>query len=206
MFWSNSCAILSNLNLKLEALDILYQNSLTFNKIYLQDELEKRSAAFYKELSERNSQFKEDELLIMVNDYEMASRDSLAILSNFIVVASYSYFEQGLKDVMTCSCIFKKSEIENCGKKDSILNLFNNERFIKGINERHDFIKIKELRTLNNDIKHNGIVDIELHDSNPKWILKEKIKNTYEDFLRLKDGACDLLSEIISKTLANMTN
>ncbi len=206
MFWSNACATLSNVNLKLDALDILYQNSLTFHDIYFKGELKKRSIAFKKELSQRNSQFKEDELLIMESDYEMATSDSLTILSNFIIVASYSYFEKALKDVMQSSGQFKESEIKNCGKKDGFLKVYKHEKYIKDIEERPDYIKINELRILNNEIKHNGIVGIELHNSNPKWILKEHINNTYEDFLRLKDGVCDLLSEIISKTLSNIEN
>jgi len=204
-FWSNSHAELSNVNSKLDALDILYQNCMTFNDMYFKAELKKRSITFNKVLSERNSKFKDDDLLIMESDYEMATNESLTILSNFIVVASYSYYEQGLKNIMRFSGLFNKSKIEDCYRNEVFLSIFNKEEYIKNIVDRSDYKKVNELRFLNNAIKHNGIVDKKLHSTNPKWITKESIKNTYDDFSRLKDGICELLSEIISKTHSNIT-
>jgi hypothetical protein len=205
LFWSYSCSTLTNLDLNINALDILYQNTLSFQNTYFKNELKKRAFIFRRELLERNSKFKQDELRHMKGDYEQATNESLTILSNFIIVATYSFYEQGLKTIMRNSKIFNETQIKNCFKNENILTLFNKKEFIENMKDNDDYKKVNEIRCLNNVIKHNGIVDDYLHEANPKWTKNEIVKNTYEDFLRLKDGVSDFLSELISKIRDNIT-
>jgi hypothetical protein len=200
LFWSHS-STLTNVNLSINALDVLYENHLAFDS---KKELKKRASNFRKELIKRNSKFKQDELRHMKGDYEIATTESLIILSNFIIVATYSFYEQGLKTIMLNSKIFNETQIKNCFKNENILTLFNKKEFIENMKDNDDYKKVNEIRCLNNAIKHSGVVSDELHEANPKWVIGKKIKNTYEDFYRLKEGIEDLLTELFSKIHDNI--
>lgn len=199
IFWSISCGTITNVDLRINALHVLYQNNLAFNSRYFKNELKKRANDFRKESINRNSQFKQDELKYMKDDFENATNESLQILSNFIIVAAYSFYEMGLKRIMCHSKFFTKPEIKSCFKNENILELFKNKGIINNMKDIDNYKKINELRCLNNAIKHNGIVDKWLNEANNRWIEGTEIENTHNDFLRLKNGISEFLIEIMTK-------
>lgn len=203
LFRTHSYSTITNVDFNINALDVLYKNAECFRLKYFKKELNNRVTTFKKKLYKRINEFERDELKHIKDDFEMGTNESLIILSNFIIVATYSYYEKGLKKIMQHSNtkeskMFEDDEIENCYNFKNFKKLFKDKGIIENIKKLDDYVKVNELKCLNNVIKHKGIVDPKLKNANPKWKMNSNINNTYEDFLRLKDSVSDFLTEIIS--------
>ena len=88
--------------------------------------------------------------------------------------------------------------MRSCYQKRNSKKLLKDKFDIK-YSDLQDYSKIEELRCLNNDIKHNGVVGTELVTANNKWKSGIPISDTHPDFERLKDGPRNLLIDLKNK-------
>ncbi len=187
-------------NIQINALNVLYQNNKTFNAEYLKGETDKKVEEINKIGVSNIPEEELHELLQIINDYYGLSHETENILSNYMIVASFSFYEKKLKEILELSGKFTKSELKNCFKKDQIIKLLK-QKFSIDYSALADYDKIEELRCLNNVIKHSdsGLVDANLSLANPKWVIDERIENTYDDFIRLMSAPRNLLYDLSNK-------
>ena len=134
-------------------------------------------------------------LLKTISKMKLTTKD---ILSNYMLVASFSFYEKAIKKLLSLTGKLTDTELSSCYKKKEAKQ-FLKSKFKIDYKLLTDFTKIEELRCLNNDIKHNGLAGIELITANPKWTLNQPITNTYDDFKRLMDGPRNLLRDLANK-------
>jgi hypothetical protein len=115
-----------------------------------------------------------------------------------MLVASFSFYEKAFKKLLDLTGNLTAAQLSNCYKKKEAKSLLKSKFNIE-YELLTDYKKIEELRCLNNDIKHNGLVGSELAAANTKWTLGQPIANTYDDFKRLIDGPKNLLRDLASK-------
>jgi hypothetical protein len=184
--------------IKISTLDVLYQNNDTFVLNHLQSETQKE----VDKLNQRGVEnIPEEELLELtrsISDYYGLSHETKEVLSHYMIVATFSFYEKGLKKLLSLTKQLTPQELRNCYRKDQLTQLLTN-KFSITYSTLSDYAKIEELRCLNNDIKHNGVVGNELVSSNGKWILDQDIENTHSDFERLKEGPRNLLADLAAK-------
>jgi hypothetical protein len=184
--------------IKISTLDVLYQNNDTFVLNHLQTETQKE----VDKLNQRGVEnIPEEELLELtrsISDYYGLSHETKEVLSHYMIVATFSFYEKGLKKLLSLTNQVTPQELRNCYRKDQLTQLLTN-KFSITYSALTDYAKIEELRCLNNDIKHNGVVGNELVSANSKWTLDQDIENTHSDFERLKDGPRNLLADLAAK-------
>jgi len=197
-FYIYSLTIAEQANIQINSLDVLYINNNSFIENYLKGETDKQ----VEKINELDiSKIPEDELrqLLQSNsDYYGLSHETKEILSNYMLVASFSFYEKAFKKLLDLTGKLTSKQISNCYKKTKAKNILKN-KFNIDYDLLNDYKKIEELRCLNNDIKHNGMVGNELVAANAKWILGQTITNTHNDFKRLMDGPRNLLQDLACK-------
>lgn len=198
MFKIYSLTVADQANIQINSLDVLYLNNNSFIENFLKDETDKQLA----EINKLDiSKIPEDELkplLQSISDYYGLSHETKDILSNYMLVASFSFYEKAFKKLLDLTGKLTAAQLSNCYKKKDAKNLLKS-KFNIDYELLTDYQKIEELRCLNNDIKHNGLVGNELAAANTKWTLGQPIANTYDDFKRLMDGPKNLLRDLASK-------
>ena len=193
-----SLIITDQTNIKINSLDVLYQNNNSFIENYLKLETEKQVEKINKLDILNIPEAELSELLQSVGDYYGHSHETKDILSNYILVASFSFYEKAFKKILGLTGRLTNAELSSCYKKKEAKSLLKS-KFNIDYELLIDYSKIEELRCLNNDIKHNGIVCHELVAANSKWTLDQSISNTYDDFRRLMDGPGNLLGDVINE-------
>lgn len=184
------------LSLKISTLDILYRNNETFNNNLLKSEQVQNEIADLQKFgiqqipSERFNDVSSSAL-----DYTILSHETQELLSHYMIVATFSFYEKTLKKLLYYSNKLNEKELKSCFKNEQLIKILN-EKFAVDYTKMIDFPQIEELRCLNNTIKHQGIVSSELETSNNKWILDTEIKQTYEDYIRLKDSPLNMIKEL----------
>lgn len=193
-----SLTVADQANIQINSLDVLYLNNNSFIENFLKDETDKQLA----EINKLDiSKIPEDELrtlLQSISDYYGLSHETKDILSNYMLVASFSFYEKAFKKLLDLTGNLTAAQLSNCYKKKEAKSLLKS-KFNIDYELLTDYKKIEELRCLNNDIKHNGLVGSELAAANTKWTLGQPIANTYDDFKRLMDGPKNLLRDLASK-------
>jgi hypothetical protein len=193
-----SLTVADQANIQINSLDVLYLNNNSFIENFLKDETDKQLA----EINKLDiSKIPEDELrtlLQSISDYYGLSHETKDILSNYMLVASFSFYEKAFKKLLDLTGNLTAAQLSNCYKKKEAKSLLKSKFNIE-YELLTDYKKIEELRCLNNDIKHNGLVGSELAAANTKWTLGQPIANTYDDFKRLIDGPKNLLRDLASK-------
>jgi len=185
-------------NIQINSLDVLYQNNNSFIENYLKDETDKQVANINKLDISQIPEVELKQILQSVSDHYGLSYETKDILSNYMLVASFSFYEKAIKKLLSLTGKLTDTELSSCYKKKEAKQLLKS-KFKIDYKLLTDFTKIEELRCLNNDIKHNGLAGIELITVNSKWTLNQPITNTYDDFKRLMDGPRNLLRDLANK-------
>lgn len=193
-----SLTIADQANIQINSLDVLYQNNNSFIENYLKDETDKQVAEINKLEISKIPEAELKELLQSISDYYGLSHETKDILSNYMIVASFSFYEKAFKKLLGLTGKLTDAELSSCYKKKEAKKLLKN-KFNIDYELLTDYVKIEELRCLNNDIKHNGLACSELVAANSKWTLNQPITNTYNDFKRLMEGPRNLLRDLAGK-------
>lgn len=184
--------------IKISALDVLYQNNENFIGNYLEQETQKE----VDKINKRDvSTIPEDELHALIqsiSDHYGLSHETKEVLSHFMIVATFSFYEKGLKKLLLLTNQLFEKELRSCYKKDKLTQLLT-QKFGITYSTLEDYDKIEELRCLNNDIKHNVVAGNLLVNANNKWTLNQQIENTHEDFERLKSAPRNSLMDLANK-------
>jgi hypothetical protein len=193
-----SLTVADQANIQINSLDVLYLNNNSFIENFLKDETDKQLAEINKLDISKIPEEELRPLLQSISDYYGLSHETKDILSNYMLVASFSFYEKAFKKLLDLTGNLTAAQLSNCYKKKEAKNLLKS-KFNIDYELLTDDKKIEELRCLNNDIKHNGLVGSELAAANTKWTLGQPIANTYDDFKRLMDGPKNLLRDLASK-------
>jgi hypothetical protein len=193
-----SLTVADQANIQINSLDVLYLNNNSFIENFLKDETDKQLAEINKLDISKIPEEELRPLLQSISDYYGLSHETKDILSNYMLVASFSFYEKAFKKLLDLTGNLTAAQLSNCYKKKEAKNLLKS-KFNIDYELLTDYKKIEELRCLNNDIKHNGLVGSELAAANTKWTLGQPIANTYDDFKRLMDGPKNLLRDLASK-------
>jgi len=183
---------------QISSLDYLYSNYDVFVSQNLNQEVQKKVDKINK-IGVAN--FTEEQLIDFTNEmnhYYGLSIQAKVTLSNYMLVASFSFYEIAFKKLLGLTNKLTDKQLESCYKKSEAKKLLKS-KFLIEYDNLIDYDKIEELRCLNNAIKHNGIVGRELNQSKSKWILNSRIGDTHADFLRLKDAPIILLTDLKKK-------
>jgi len=193
-----SLTISDQANIQINSLDVLYKNNDSFIENYLKGETDKQVAEINKLDIAKIPELELKELLQSISDYYGLSHETQDILSNYMLVASFSFYEKAFKKLLGLTGKLTDPELSSCYKKKEAKKLLKS-KFNVDYELLTDYSKIEELRCLNNDIKHNGIVGSELVTANSKWNIDQPITNTIDDFKRLMDGPRNLLRDLAVK-------
>ena len=193
-----SPTIADQANIQIKSFDVLYQNNISFIENYLKVETGKQIAVINKTGFTNIPVSELHEALNSINDYYGLSHETIDILSNYMVVASFSFYEKAFKKLLELTGEFTVPELSSLYKIREAKKLLK-EKFNIAYRFLTDCAKVEELRCLNNDIKHNGRVSKKLVAANQKWTFGQSIPNTYDDFKRLMDGPRNLLLDLARK-------
>lgn len=197
-FKAYSLVTTDQIGIKISTLGVLYENNENFIGDYLEQETQKE----VDKINKRNVlKIPDDELKALTNsisDYYGLSLETKEVLSQYMIVATFSFYEKGLKKLLSLTNKLTEQELRSCYKKDKLTKLLTHKFGITYSNLT-DNNKIEELRCLNNDIKHNSMATNELVSANNKWILNQQIENTHDDFERLKSAPRNLLRELANE-------
>lgn len=181
---------------QMSLLEVLYKNNETLISDFFQSEPVKKEIADLREFKvQQVAGEKYNDSYNSALDYAIVSHATQDVLSHSIIVAAFSFYEKALKNLLYLSDKLTEQELRNCYRYDTLKKVLI-EKFSISYEALTDFPQIEELRCLNNAIKHNGSVGSELIASNSKWILDKEIKNTFGEFIRLKESPTNLLIEI----------
>ncbi len=185
---------------QIASFDYLYNNYELFLNEHLEDEIQKK----VDKINEIEvDKFTEEQLELQtkyINQYHGQSFQAKELLTNYMIVATWSIYEKAFKQLLKLSNKLTTNQIENCYKiKESIKLL--KSKFNIDFNQLDNYQEIEELRCLNNAIKHKGLVSKELNDANSKWIINSPLGDTYNDFLRLKNAPYQLLTDLRQELL-----
>lgn len=193
-----SSTVADQANSQIVSLDVLYNNNNSFIENHLKRETDKQVAEINKLDLSKIPEEELSELLQSVSNYYGLSHETKEVLSNYMLVATFSFYEKAFKKLLGLTARLTEAELSSCYKKKEAKKLLKN-KFNIDYELLADYIKIEELRCLNNDIKHNGLAGSELVAANSKWTLDQSIENTYADFQRLMDGPKNLLRDLATK-------
>lgn len=196
-------AAASHAHMQIAAQDVLYANTDRFIGDYLKSEVDKKMAEFNQQ---DLSQVPEDEISAFtseLSDYYGLSHIAKDELSRYMIVATFSAYERGIKKVLALTGALNAQELRSCYKKENLVNLLT-QKFGLQFSTLKDSNLIEELRCLNNDVKHNAIVGNQLVSANAKWHAGEVIGNTHADFERLCNAPYNLLTDLAKKIEATL--
>jgi len=193
-----SLATADQVAIKISTLEVLYQNNETFIVDHLKAETQKEVDKINQHGVENFTEEELTKLTHSIGDYYGLSHETKEVLSHYMIVATFSFYERGLKKLLSLINKLTPQELRSCYKKDKLIQLLN-DKFSITYSTLIDYNKIEELRCLNNDVKHNGTVGNELAAANSKWTFDDEIRNTYDDFERLKEAPRNLLTDLAAK-------
>jgi len=193
-----SSTVANQANSQIVSLDVLYNNNNSFIENYLKGETDKQVAEINKLDISKIPEDELSELLQSVNNYYGLSHETEEVLSNYMLVATFSFYEKAFKKLLGLTARLTDAELSSCYKKKEAKKLLKS-KFNIDYELLTDYIKIEELRCLNNDVKHNGLAGSELVAANSKWTLDQTIENTYIDFQRLMYGPKNLLRDLATR-------
>lgn len=187
------------LTLKASTLHVMYENNQVFLNSHLKDEIESHILEIKKLEGEYDPEtieiFYED-----IGDYEHFSKESSLILSHFMMVALYSYYEITLKNILKLTKKLNSDEIRSLYLFRRVKEILRDKfSIIYDDRTNTNFLLIDELRLINNCIKHGGFVDDELHNLNPEWVVGEEFGDLCAHFIKFEHIPSSYLKEIISK-------
>lgn len=190
-----SNSLINETAIRMISLRIMYDN----NKRFISDQLPREIQREVDGLNQQNtSQISEENLMMFtqtLSHYYGLSQETENVLSNFLIVAAFSFFEKGLKKLLELTNMLTDKELRACYKKNDAIKICS-DKFGIDYKSLTGFTLVEELRCLNNDIKHSGYVGQELVSANSKWGLSNLIGNTYDDFIRLNEGPQNLLEDL----------
>lgn len=198
-FLRMSHAHIGMLTLKAYTLQVMYENNKVFLDIYLKDKIEKDVEEIKKLKDEYDEEiidlFYED-----IGDYNHFSNETSEVLSHYMMVALYSYYEIALKNILKLTKKLKPSELKS-------LYLFRNVKSILktkfGVEyedrKKSSFLLLNELRIINNCIKHGGIVDDNLHAANNEWNIDQEFGDLSGHYIKFEHVPSVYLEELVSE-------
>ena len=193
-----SSTVAEQANSQIISLDVLYHNNKSFIDNHLKSETDKQVAEINKLDISKIPEDELHELLQTVSNYYGLSHETQEVLSNYMLVASFSFYEKAFKKLLELTGRLTDTELSSCYQKKNAKKLLKS-KFNIDYELLIDYLKVEELRCLNNDVKHNGRAGDQLVLANSKWTLDQLIENTYQDFQRLKEGPRNLLKDLATK-------
>jgi hypothetical protein len=116
--------------------------------------------------------------------YDYNTNETHEVLSHFVVVALYSYYERTWKNMLIKTGVCTKEEYKKFYIYENFKKLFINKfGFDYDDWDDEDFRLLEEIRCLSNCIKHSGNVSEELSKVNPYWVVGEQIKDVPHKFI-----------------------
>ncbi|NWJ50658.1 MAG: hypothetical protein HXX14_07330 [Bacteroidetes bacterium] len=198
LFTLSSNKIANQANFKIIILSQLYQNNDKFINTFLESETDKKIEEINKFciLSNRE-EYQLDLIYPLIQDYNLsyATQD---ILSNYLLVACYSFYEKAFKEILAQTDKLSTNQLYNCYKEKYTKELLKSQ-FSIDFELLQDSAKINELLYFNNDIKHKGLVGKKLASVNDNLIVGNPFTNTYKDFRRLMGAPISLLEDLVCK-------
>jgi hypothetical protein len=185
---------------QIASLDYLYNNYDSFVINNLEGEVQKKVDKINKIGVTNFTDEQLSDFRYGLNHYYGLSIEVKETLSNYMIVATFSFYEKTVKKLLSLTNKVTSTQLNSCYRNSELRKLLKSKFHIE-YNILNNFKEIEELRYLNNAIKHNGKVGNELNKANGKWILNSYIGNTYDDFTRLKDAPVKMLTDLMNKIL-----
>ena len=198
-----SFTTISLVDKKIAAQSVLYSNTEKYIKDHLEDEINKEVEEFNKKDLSLIPPSELKDFTNGLSDYYGLTHETKMAVSNYMIVATFSEYEKGLKKILSLSGKLTEQELKSCFRVAKIVEHIQN-KFGVNYSDLDGADQIEELRCLNNSIKHNGIVGDQLVTSNPKWVKGQNLENTYDDFLRLKSAPINTLKDLSNKIGATL--
>lgn len=190
------------LSLKSYTLHIMYENNQVFLDTYIKDKIENDLAEIKKLEDEYDPEtidiFYED-----IGDYEHFSKESSLLLSHYMMVALYSYYEITLKNILKLTNKLSSEELESLYLFSNVKKILKGKFGIKYDDKSNiNFLLLDELRLINNCVKHGGYVGDKLHSANPRWIIGSEFPDLAAHFIKFEHVPSLFLKDIITKIAA----
>lgn len=165
-------------------LNTLYLNNQAFISDYNNNKDEKLLRIFMDMHEEMKDPEYAETFRNMLVTYSVNTNESHIVLSHFVVVALYSYYERGLKNLLSQTGLCTKEEAKSFYKYGNFKQFFS-KKFGMEYEDRTDenFLLLEEIRCINNCIKHSGIVSEDLHSINNKWVEGEEIEDIPDEYI-----------------------
>ena len=122
-----SLTIADQANIQINSLDVLYQNNNSFIENYLKDETDKQVAEINKLDISKIPEIELKDLLQSISDYYGLSHETKDILSNYMLVASFSFYEKAFKKLLGLTGKLSDAELSSCYKKKEAKKLLKNK-------------------------------------------------------------------------------
>jgi len=157
---------LRKLTIKTQTLEAIYMNNQIFIDNHLQKEKEQLLNNY--NLNSNDIAFdprvEESAIIIALNNYEIVSIESREILSQYLIVACYSFFEKSVKSILELTGEVNSNSLKYIYKKVNLTKEL--KRLGIDYTQLSEYQNVEELRCLNNSIKHSGVVGKELEQIN----------------------------------------
>lgn len=118
-----SLTIADQANMQVKSLDFLYQNYNSFIENYLKVETDKQVAEINNLDFSKIPEAELKELLHSVSTYYGLSHETQNILSNYMLVASFSFYEKAIKKLLGLTGKLTDTELSSCYKKNAAKGL-----------------------------------------------------------------------------------
>lgn len=200
VFKLSSDAHIIGLVFNVNILNTLYHNNNLFINMLNENREEKLINFFIKQREEIKKQDEREEINKFLVQYEINTNESRIILSHFIIVALYSYYERSLKSMLLKNNLCSKKECKRMYRYDYLKIFFKETlKFNYDVPGDEQFLLLEELRCLNNCIKHSGFVNDELHKANKIWKIDQEIDDLYNEVPKFIEVPCKYLKIIVDK-------
>jgi hypothetical protein len=184
-FKLSSDAHLTGLGINSNVLSTIFYNYNLFLNIHSENREENLIKLFIEKGKENLNSKQWEELRTFSAQYEVNTDGSKLILSHFLFVALYSFYERALKDTLLKTNLCTLDEYKKMYRHKYLQDFFSDKFNFNYEDWNNDiFNLLEELRCINNCIKHSGFVNKELHKTNKKWLIGDEIKDLSMDFQR----------------------
>lgn len=185
MFWKiSSDANIQSLGDRCTLLNTLYINNIVFIRDHNQTR-DGKLMDIYMNKDEKMKGFKDvDDFNRFYAVYDYHTNESHEVLSHFVIVALYSYYERTWKNMLIKNGFCTKEEYKLLYKYDKFKKFFFN-KFAFEYEDRNDsdFLLLEEIRCISNCIKHSGFVSTDLNRINSLWNIDEEIKEIPHEYI-----------------------
>lgn len=199
------CHYLSKyLEFSYEKIKTLYGNITKYNEEHLENDKQ----LMFEEIQRDLSDMPQDSIEAFVDDvkdWAYFSEESIIILTHLMIVGLYSNYEKTLKLMLRKSGLYTDGEINSIFRYQALIDLFSRHHINYEDISDPDFIKVDEIRLLNNSIKHSGKVDQNLANRNSIWVVNDEIGDLAEHFIRLYDSPSVYLLKLGNQLAPNVT-